>query len=200
MKILLLSDEPSPRLWTYFRRERLEGIDLILSCGDLPAEYLSFLTCFTHAPILYVHGNHDGNYDTHPPEGCICVEDKIYEFQGLRILGLGGCLRYRRDAKPYTMYTQAEMARRIRRLRIPLWRSHGFDILLTHAPAAGVGDDKDLAHTGFQSFRTLIDQYQPKYLVHGHVHKNYCGSQFQRIQQLGNTTVVNAWQEYIIEI
>ena len=34
--------------------ERLEGVDLILSAGDLPAEYLSFLTCFTSVSILPV--------------------------------------------------------------------------------------------------------------------------------------------------
>ena len=59
MKILAISDYESPALWDYFRPEKLEGIDLILSCGDLAAEYLSFLATFTHAPVLYVHGNHD---------------------------------------------------------------------------------------------------------------------------------------------
>ena len=44
MKILVLAYEPAPRLWTYFKLENLEGIDLILSCGDLSGEYLSFLT------------------------------------------------------------------------------------------------------------------------------------------------------------
>lgn len=200
MKILVLSDEPAPRLWTHFRREALEGIDLILSCGDLPAEYLSFLTCFTHAPILYVYGNHDGNYDVQPPEGCICVEDTVYNFRGLRILGLGGSMRYRRDAKPMTMYSQKEMFRRVRRLRFKLWRSRGFDILLSHAPAYGVGDDSDRAHTGFSAFLGLIERYQPKLFVHGHVHKNYTGGKFLRQRQLGSTTVINAWQDYVIEI
>ena len=200
MKILVLSDEPAPRLWNYFKRENLEGIDLILSCGDLSGEYLSFLTCFTHAPILYVYGNHDGNYDVKPPEGCICIEDSIYTFNGVRILGLGGSMRYRRDAKPMTMYSEKEMQRRIRRLRFKLWRKKGFDILLAHAPAYGVGDDTDRAHTGFAAFLKLIERYQPKYFVHGHVHKNYTGGAFQRQRQLGSTTVVNAWQDYIIEI
>ena len=52
MKILFLADQAVPTLWEHLDRRKLEGIDLILSCGDLPAEYLSFLTCFTHAPIL----------------------------------------------------------------------------------------------------------------------------------------------------
>ena len=59
MRILALSDHESPYLWDYFTRDKLDGIDLILSCGDLKAEYLSFLATFAHRPVLYVHGNHD---------------------------------------------------------------------------------------------------------------------------------------------
>ena len=79
MKILVLSDVPSKWLWDFFERDKLEEYDLILSCGDLPAEYLSFLVTFAKGPLLYVHGNHD-HYDRKPPEGCICIEDQIYEF------------------------------------------------------------------------------------------------------------------------
>ena len=95
MKILALSDHECPWLWDYLDRRRLEGIDLILSCGDLDPRYLSFVVTFAHAPVLYVHGNHDDRYATIPPEGCICVEDKLYTYQGVRILGLGGCMRYK---------------------------------------------------------------------------------------------------------
>lgn len=196
MKILLLADQPEPMLWDHLDRSKLEGIDLILSCGDLPAEYLSFLTCFTHAPILYVHGNHDGRYDKKPPEGCICIEDTIYNHKGLRILGLGGSMRYR--PAPH-MYTEREMQRRVRRLRFKLWRNKGFDILLAHSPAYQLGDDTDLAHTGFQVFNTLIDRYHPKLIVHGHVHQSYQHN-FKRIRQRGNTRSINAFCSYVIEV
>ena len=39
MKILAISDVPSKALWDYGTREHLQGIDLILSCGDLPKKY-----------------------------------------------------------------------------------------------------------------------------------------------------------------
>ena len=94
MKIMALADKPDKMLWDHLDKRLLEGVDLILSCGDLPAEYLSFLTCFTHAPVLYVHGNHDERYAEKPPEGCVCIEDQIYKFGGVRILGLGGSMRY----------------------------------------------------------------------------------------------------------
>ena len=55
MRILALADEESKYLWDYFEKSKLEGIDLIISCGDLDPRYLSFLTTFTNAPVLYVH-------------------------------------------------------------------------------------------------------------------------------------------------
>ena len=82
MKILAVSDIESKYLWDYFEPKKLEGVELILSCGDLAAEYLSFLATFTHAPVLYVHGNHDAGYENRPPEGCICIEDEIFTYRG----------------------------------------------------------------------------------------------------------------------
>ena len=196
MKILLLADQAEPTLWEHLNRKRLEGVELILSCGDLPAEYLSFLTCFTNAPILYVHGNHDGRYAKKPPEGCICIEDTIYVHGGVRILGLGGSMRYSRGEH---QYTQKQMAQRVNKLRLKLWRSKGVDILLTHAPAWQLGDDTDLAHTGFQVFLDLIDKYQPRFLVHGHVHQSY-QHDFKRIRQRGETQSINAFGYYILDI
>ena len=96
MKILLLADQAEPTLWEHLDRRKLEGVELVLACGDLPASYLSFLTCFTTAPILYIHGNHDDRYAQNPPEGCICIEDQVVTVGGLRILGLGGSMRYNR--------------------------------------------------------------------------------------------------------
>ena len=59
MKLRLISDQEEPYLWDYYQPGRLAGYDMILSAGDLPSSYLSFLTCFTNAPVIYVHGNHD---------------------------------------------------------------------------------------------------------------------------------------------
>jgi len=197
LRILLLSDVADKALWDYLNRSLLEGVDLVLSCGDLPSEYLSFLTCFTHAPILYVHGNHDEDYAEHPPEGCICVEDRIFVHNGVRILGLGGSFRYKVGSN---MYTERQMQRRVLKLQGKLWRNKGFDILLTHAPARGVGDQEDLPHRGFATFNALMDRYRPRYMVHGHVHPQYAALHFQRERQYGETTVVNAYKRHYIEL
>ena len=188
MKILLLADQPEPTLWEFLDRRKLEGVDLILSCGDLPGEYLSFLTCFTHAPILYVHGNHDTRYERKPPEGCVCVEDTIYVHEGVRILGLGGSMRYRKGDH---QYTESEMRARVRKLWLKLWWRKGFDILLTHSPAYQMGDGSDLAHRGFKVFLKLIDKYSPKLMAHGHVHQSYQHN-FVRVRERGGTKVINA--------
>jgi len=115
MRILAISDEPSSKLWGDRCREALSGVDLILSAGDLPSSYLSFLTCFTNAPVVYIHGNHDDRYSESPPEGCLCADGKIVMINGVRILGLGGSFRYRPDG--VNMYTEREMASRIASIR-----------------------------------------------------------------------------------
>ena len=196
MKILVLADKESPYLWDYFDQSKLEGIDLILSCGDLHPHYLSFLATFFQGPVLYVHGNHDDRYDETPPEGCICIDGRIYEYQGVRILGLGGPMRYKPGAH---QYSQREMDRRIRRPFFSLRRRKGFDILLTHSPAWHFNDGEDLPHMGFKGFRYLLDRYAPRFFVHGHIHMTY-GSRVRRVCTYENTTVVNAYERYIIEL
>ena len=196
MKILFLADEEAKVYWDFFKKEDFEGVDLIVSCGDLKAEYLSFLATMVPVPVLYVHGNHDAKYDKKPPEGCICIDDCISEFNGVRILGLGGSHRYKPG--PY-QFTEREMAKRVRKLFWKLKFKKGFDILVTHSPARGLHDDEDMCHMGFEVFNKLIEQYRPKYFVHGHVHLNY-GRQFVREDMVGETHVVNAYEKYMLEL
>ena len=75
----------------------------------------------------------------------------------------------------------------------------GFDVLVTHSPAKGLHDGEDVCHTGFDVFNRLIEQYKPRYFVHGHVHMSY-GRQFVRLDKVGETTVINAYEKYIVEI
>ena len=195
MKILLVSDEEDRFLWDYYTPGRLKGIDLILSAGDLKAEYLSFLVTMANRPLLYVHGNHDGGYAQRPPEGCQCIDGKLVTVGGLRILGLGGSALY--NGGPH-QYTEKQMRRRIHRLRLKLALAGGVDIVLTHAPVRGFGDEDNVTHRGFEAFLPLLDQYQPRYLVHGHIHQRY-GANRPRCHQYGKTTIINATGRYILE-
>ena len=196
MKILLVADKESPYYWDYYQPGRLSDIDLILACGDLKSSYLSFLVTMGRARVLYVHGNHDQSYERNPPEGCDCIEDQLVTVNGLRILGLGGSTAY--SGGPH-QYTERQMARRIRKLRFKLWRAGGVDIVVTHSPAKGYGDGEDYAHRGFACLLDLVDRYHPQYLVHGHVHMNY-GVQKSRVLQREDTTIINAYERYILEI
>ncbi len=195
MKLLVVSDVPDQGLWDYFSKEKLQGADAIISCGDLPAAYLTFLVTMGNIPVFYVHGNHDLRYERQPPEGCRCIDGEVVRFRGYTILGLGGCHEYSGGAH---QYTERGMQRRIARVRGALRRG-GVDILVTHAPARGLGDLDDPCHRGFACFRALLDQYRPLYHCYGHVHLQYAPT-LPRTRQYGATLLVNASGKYFLEL
>ena len=213
MKLLLLADHEERALWDDWNNstaQKLSDVDLILSAGDLNADYLEFLVTMLNVPLVYVRGNHDGQYDKKPPEGCVDADGRIVEVvcgkkkakEAVRILGLGGSMRYKDDAAD--MYTEKEMSRRIAGLRKAFFRDRlrgksGFDILLTHAPCKGHGDMEDIAHTGFECFNQLLDKHHPKLHVYGHVHKEYGQIESTMIHESG-TKLINASGHYIVEI
>ncbi len=195
MKILTVSDEECDALWDHYSPGRLRDYDLIISCGDLDPDYLSFLVTMSRCPLLYVHGNHDTAYKEHPPEGCDCIDGHFVVYNGLRILGLGGCRKYRPGEH---QYTNAQMRRRILKLRYQLWKHKGVDIVVTHAPPEGLGDAEDPPHWGFPALRALLDEYHPQYLLYGHVHLRYSGN--PRVAEYNGTTLINAWERYTLQI
>ena len=197
MKILVIADITAGRLYDYYTPGKLKDIDLIISCGDLKKEYLEFLVTMARCPLIYVRGNHDVSLIKDPPEGCICIEDNICEYMGLRFLGLGGSMRY--NDSNGDQYSESQMKRRINRLFFRIKRYKGFDVLVTHAPAKGLGDLDDKAHNGFQCFVGLLDKYRPKLHVHGHIHMNY-GAKIKRKMEYNDTTIINAYESYEIEI
>ena len=146
--------------------------------------------------MVYVHGNHDTRYHLNPPEGCDCIDDHIVEYNGLRILGLGGCRRY--HPGPH-QYSERQMRMRIARLKWKIRRLGGIDIVVTHAPPEGLGDSDDPAHWGFAALREFLDKYHPRYLIHGHVHMNYNARQ-ERVRTYGETTLVNAYERYVLDM
>lgn len=195
LKILLLSDVESPYIWEHFHAESFKDIELVLSCGDLKAEYLSFIVTLIKAPVLYVPGNHNTDYLREPPEGCDSIDGAIVKYKGIRILGLGGSMKY--NGEPPFQFTETEMERKIRRLKPAILKNNGFDILVTHAPALGLGDGEDLCHRGFEIYKKLLDKYSPKYFVHGHMHLNY--GRRQRKMSYGSTTIINAYEYHILD-
>lgn len=196
MKILVLADTECRYFWDHYRPGHLSEFDLIVSCGDLKPEYLSFLVTMGRAPVVYVHGNHDEYYATRPPEGCVCIEDTVFRYGDLRLVGLGGSYRYSGGCH---QYTERQMRGRIRKLGFRLWRSKGVDIVVTHAPVRDYGDDRDLPHRGFEAFWKILEKHKPRYLFHGHVHMNY-GHDRARIHCYGETELINGYERYVVEL
>ena len=52
MKILAIADDENKLLWDYYQPDRVAGVDLIISCGDLDPDYLEFLVSRTNCPLL----------------------------------------------------------------------------------------------------------------------------------------------------
>src|SRR5260370_22943820 len=178
VRILAVADEVAESLYGDTLKELRP--DLILAAGDLPFDYLENLVSRTDVPLLFVPGNHDpelklgdstyeglsAKFDGTGPRGCINADGRTEEAAGLWVAGLGGSIRYNEGPN---QYTQREMSWRARKLewRTRLRRRH-IDILLTHAPSAGLGDAADPAHAGFAAFNWLALTSPPRIHIHRH--------------------------------
>lgn len=196
MKILCIADEESKSLWDYYSEDKLEGIELIISCGDLKPDYLEFLVTMSNVPLLYIPGNHDGRFRDNPPGGCTCIDGIIYDFKGIHIMGLGGSMRYKDG--PY-QYSESQMNHRIWKLKAEMFKKGGIDIFVSHAPAKGYGDLSDLPHNGFMCFNTLMNCVHPQYMLHGHVHGSYVAGLSRTIEHESGTKIINCYDRYILD-
>ena len=195
LRALVVADQESKFIWEHFDRSRFQGIDVIVSCGDLKASYLSFLTTMVAAPLLYVPGNHDAAYLHEPPEGCEDLTRRMVTIKGVRFIGFGGANS--RTPQPFH-YTERDMARAVVR-RIPEICTHGgFDVLVTHAPSLGIGDGEDSFHKGFGAYNALMNQFRPHVHLHGHQHMNYKGAAKQ--SEYGQTQIINGYGYHIVEL
>lgn len=229
-RILAIADEVADPLYGP-ALERLAP-DVVLSCGDLPFEYLEYIVTVLSVPLLYVPGNHDPNLRRHPaeeyaehrhdlligsgagpdgalvkaygappgPEGCVNVDGRIAGAAGLVVAGLGGSVNY---APGPNRYTQAEMRRRALWLqarslmRRPFGRER-VDVVITHSPPLGVGDEADdPAHVGFAAFHPLIHRLRPRLMLHGHVHPH---GRARPDRMLNGTRVVNVVPYKLLEL
>lgn len=195
MRILVVSDIESNYIWDFFDKSNFEGVECVISCGDLKASYLSFLVTMLAVPVFYIHGNHDKQYLRNAPLGCDCIEDTVITFKGLRIAGLGGCKSF--DQEPF-QFSEPTMHKRvkkfIRKVKKPI------DIFVSHSPTAGLGDDKESRyHKGFDCFFNVYDKLQPRYHLHGHNHFNY-NYRNQRELSYNGIKIINGYNYYFLEI
>lgn len=201
MKILCISDRVEPMLHGPSLTSYAREVEAVISCGDLPFDYLDYIVTFLGVPVYYVLGNHDPSPDgPEYPAGCTPLDGRIVEADEVVLAGLSGSRLY--SGGP-NQYTERQMRRRARALsaRI-LWRRLAGSpvprVFVTHSPPFGLGDAEDQAHVGFESFLELIDRYEPSLWLHGHVH--LYGPEGQRVVRRGETKVVNVFGHRIIEV
>jgi len=196
MRVLTVSDTVVHGLYEEFSPELVSGVELILACGDLPPEYLSFLRDRVDAPLYYVQGNHDIRYRESPPMGCIDANRRLLRVGDYRLLGLSGSRWYNGGIN---QYHESEMKKIIRGLWLQLRLAGGVDIVISHAPPRHVGDREDPCHKGFACYRTLIRKYAPQWFVHGHIHARFTDKN-ERITRLHSTKVLNTCGYVLFEL
>ncbi|MGH3145775.1 MAG: metallophosphoesterase family protein [Rubrobacter sp.] len=189
-----------PNLTSYAK-----GAGAVISCGDLPFDYLEYVVTFLGVPVYYVLGNHDPAPDgPEYPGGCTPLDGRVVEVEGEAggpvLAGLSGSRLY--SGGP-NQYTERQMHRRVRalsigiRCRALLGRPRPW-IFVTHSPPFGLGDREDQAHVGFESFVGLIDRYEPALWLHGHIH--LYGPDQPRVAERGKTRIVNVFGHRIIDV
>ena len=220
MKILCVSDQIDPLVYSSNVKERYKDIDLVISAGDLPMEYLDFIVSSLNKPVFFVFGNHNlsefGLYHRTPtsvgkptpvtncldPEGChgtTYIGFRAQREGGLLVAGVSGSLRYNDGLN---QYTEKQMKRKLLALLPTLIMNrlrYGrfLDVLVTHAPPAGIHDKNDPCHRGFNSFLWFMKAFKPRWLIHGHIH--LYDLQDIRVSKYLDTTVINAYSHYILD-
>lgn len=169
--------------------------DLVVAAGDLPWDYLEFLVSCLDVPVVFVPGNHDPEGPGRPI-GALNVDERVIQVAALRIAGLGGCVRYNEGPHQYTQRQYDRRAKRLmrRERRTP---GDGVDILLTHAPPLGLGDQDDRPHLGIEALHGLIESFRPTWHLHGHIHPY---GQVKADRHVGSTTIRNVIPWRIIEV
>ncbi len=212
MRALVISDKVEPVLYGPGINDRVGEIDLILSCGDLPFYYIEYIVSMVNRPAYYVFGNHGREFEYQSgkgdnwnrqtaPLGATNLHGRTVNFNGLLLAGLEGSIRY--NNSPEAQYTDFEMQMNIlrmvpalamNRLRYGRW----LDVLVAHSPPFGIHDKPDRAHTGFRSFLRFMHYFQPRYLLHGHIHL-YRNNQVTQTQ-FERTQVINVYPFRILDL
>jgi uncharacterized protein len=219
MRILCIADHIDPIIYSQSLKDRFKNIDLVLSAGDLPMDYLGFIASNLNKPILFVFGNHNlkkysffrygevsgaQNQSTwwqkYNRYGSTYIGDKIVRRKSILVAGFGGAMNYNRGENQYSDFQMyLKIIKKIPRLLINrLFFGRYIDVLLTHAPPRDINDRKDPCHRGFKSFRWFIRVFKPKYHIHGHIHLYNLNE--TRKQIYFETEVINAYNHVVVEL
>jgi len=198
LRILAASDEPDPALDHARNRDELGRIDLVVGCGDLSPEYLSFLGDAFLSPFMYVRGNHDhgGPWPAleRLPEAASGLDAAT--LPGISMLALSwpdvrSGVAKRDEGAAWSQVISAL------RLRL-LWPGARSWLVVSHAPPRGAGDTPgDPYHVGFAAYRAVLDRFRPPLWLHGHTTR---ASAPDPVVQHGRTTLINVTGSVLVEL
>jgi hypothetical protein len=208
LRVLAVSDEIEPQLYNASLRDWLGHVDLIVSCGDLPSNYLDFLVSNLRAPMYHVLGNHC--FAPHDPITGRCspaaypgldnLNGKLAYLDGLLLGGAEGSPWYNGGPHQYNeQQIEVTLLRMVPGMLINKVRSGRYlDVLVTHAPPAGIYDYTDVAHRGFASLNQFVDLFKPSLLLHGHTHRY--NPMMPMHTRYGSTDIINCYGHVVFEL
>jgi uncharacterized protein len=186
MKALVIADRPPRNSIKNTIAEN--GIDLVITLGDLDRYTLIELEDIHNIPKIGVYGNHcSGNYFE-----SLGIEDMhlhTFDYKGLKFGGFEGCVRYK-ESSYGKMYTQEEASALIKQLPY-------VDVLLCHCPPYKINDEPNqVAHQGFKALREYVEQYKPQYLLHGHTYPKA----YELVETFDETKIIYVHQDEIVNL
>lgn len=161
--------------WRAFLGIDRSRFDAILLLGDIDIMFLkSIRENFSSKVMLGVLGNHDFLGDL-TYYGIPDIHGRRIVFGETSIIGIEGCVRYKKEDAP--MHEQEDIVRILNKLS-------PCDIVISHNSPYGIHDKPDNAHVGYHGLLTFMDEKKPKYLLHGHQHKN-CRTTYSETEVYG---------------
>lgn len=226
MKILIVSDQIDPFVYSSNIKEVFADIDCVLCAGDLDMNYIDFIVSTLNKPTYFVFGNHNLTaFKYFHKEVRKNNQIESYScgatYAGFKVIR-DPCILWNHPAKKHPtplliagasgsrdynhgqcQYTEFQMKMKLLKL-VPkllfnkLRYGRYLDIFLTHATPRHVHDHEDNCHKGFKVFNKFIKKYKPIYMVHGHIHLYDLNE--PRISVYKESIIVNAFGHYVIDL
>ena len=118
----------------------------------------------------------------------------------LLIAGTSGSKKYNNGLCQFTDFQmKLKLLRMVPKLiRNKIKYGRYLDIFMTHASPRHIHDHDDPCHAGFECYHWFLKTFKPTYMVHGHIH--LYDLREERIGRYYDSTVVNAYAHYVIEL
>lgn len=180
MKFLHYSDVGAANILDLYKQS-----DVLITTGDLRfTDFPGIELLPNKIPSFGVLGNHDDGATYLERNGILNVHNKVVDFNGIKIGGFQGCLRYNSRDIQYTEEEAKEFADTFPYV----------DILILHAGPLGLLDDaSDPVHIGSESILRYVKEKTPKIVFVGHQYSD-------EEMTFGNTKLFRTYGARIITV